>query len=536
MLDLVFVGGEVIDGTGRPGIRADLGVRDGRIAAIGDLSGAECRERVDARGKVVCPGFIDMHTHSDLTLLVNPRAESMVRQGVTTLVVGNCGMGVAPVRPELRGPLRQAFAFLTGDVEWTWESFASYLDCLAAARPSVNVGALVSHGAVRAHVMGFDEREALPEERSAIAAEIRQAMAEGALGVSTGLIYNPSMFADTEELVAVSRAAAEGNGVYTTHMRHEGVQLMEAVEEALEVARRSGARTEICHLKASGKAAWGRAAEAAERIRQAREEGNDIAFDLYPYTAGSTMLSTLLPQWALRGTTDEIVARLRDPAAIARLLHELRHGGSGYHSGLGAPPYEWERVLITSVGSEMNRGFEGKEMPEVARMMGATPEEAFLRLLVDDHLQVNMVIHSQCEEDMRGLLKHPLALVITDGLAFAPYGPLGRGRPHPRSYGTFRRFLGRYVRDEGLHSLEEGIRRVTSGPAARMGITDRGILREGLAADIVVFDPAAIRDTATYTEPHQYPEGIDLVVVNGEIVVRDGEHTGAGPGQVLRKK
>ncbi len=535
MLDTVIAGGDVVDGSGRPAFRADVGIRGGRIAAVGDLGSAVCGERVDARGQVVCPGFVDIHTHSDLTLLANPRGESGVHQGVTTQVVGNCGLGVAPVLSEMRDAVRASLAFLAADVEWDWESFGDYLDRLGGAGLSLNAGSLASHGALRARVMGFAERPATPAERDRIAAEARRALDAGALGISSGLIYTPSMYADSDELVALGRVVREAGATYTTHIRNEGDRLLPSIEEAVQVARRSGARTEICHLKASGRPNWGRVRDAAALVEEARTAGASIAFDLYPYTAGSTMLSTLLPKWVVQGTVDDMVGRLGDAVARAAILEEMGGGRATFRGSLGVLPYPWEKILITSVQSEANRGVEGKSVAQIAGEWGVPAEESALRLLAEERGQVNMALFTMCEEDVEFLLAHPLACVISDGLAYAPYGSLSRGRPHPRCYGTYPRLLGHYVREKGILSLEDAIRRSTSEPAARMGIRDRGLLREGFAADLVLFDPGAIRDTATYTEPHQYPEGIALVLVNGEVVVRDGEHTGARPGQVIRR-
>ncbi|MCE5240952.1 D-aminoacylase [bacterium] len=536
VLDLLLSGGTVIDGSGAQRRPADVGVTGGRVVAVGDLAGAEAKLQLDCAGQVVCPGFIDLHSHSDLTLLQNPRAESKVHMGVTSECNGQCGMGVFPIRPGAEAQLRAICSFIEADVEFCWRTPAEYLEVLRQAQTSVNVAPMLGQSALRAFAMGFANRPATAAEIDAMRAAAREGFAAGAVGISLGLAYALGSFASRDELVGLCREAAAHGAEVSVHTRNEGVRQLPALEEmigiALEAMEDGPLRLQIDHLKCSGKASWGNMPQALERIEQARDEGLDIAFDVYPYTAGSRHLSGSLPAWMHDGGNDALVGRLRDPECRQRLRDEFEASqrDPGIHN-----PFElsFADILVTDVGSEANRWAVGLRLSEVAERRRQDPLEATLDLLAEEQAHVSVCLFSMNEDDMKLALAHPLGCVATDGLAFAPYGALAKGRPHPRSYGTYPRLLGHYVREEKLLSLPEAIRKCTSLPASRLALTDRGLLREGYAADITVFDPETIADRATYADPHQYPVGVAHVIVNGALTVTGDKHTGAGAGVVL---
>ncbi|NPV46676.1 MAG: D-aminoacylase [Armatimonadetes bacterium] len=535
-LELILHGGEVIDGSGAPGFRADVGVCGDRIVVVGDLTDAWAPARVDCAGLTICPGFIDLHSHSDLTLLANPRAESKVHMGVTSECNGQCGMGVFPVRRDDAPQLRACCSFIEADVDYTWSSARDYLERLRQAGPAVNVAQMVGQSALRAWAMGFADGPASPAQIAAMCDAATEAFGQGVAGISLGLAYALGSFASREEIVALCATAARHGRHVSVHLRHEGAKLLEALDEIIGVAReveREGTlRLQIDHLKCAGESNWGRMAQALERIELARAGGCDIAFDVYPYIAGSRHLSGSLPAWMHAGGNEAMVARLRSPQDRARLRQEYEAWLSGQG---GDSPFElpFANILVTDVATEANAWTIGQRLDAIAAQRRQDPLEATMDLLAEENGHVSVCLFSMSEEDMQLALAHPLGCVATDGLAFAPYGPLSRSRPHPRSYGTYPRVLGRYVRELGLLSLPEAIRKCTDLPASRLALRHRGLVREGFAADLVVFDPSTIADQATFESPHQYPVGIKLVVVNGQITVQDDRHTGASAGRLL---
>jgi len=524
--DVLLRGGTVVDGTGSPGRGADVAIVGDRIAAVGDLSDSEGAVTLDASGLTVAPGFIDIHSHSDLALLINSRAESKLRQGVTTEVIGQCGESPAPC-PEGRGDTGREFFGAWGEaVDWTWGSFADYLEALRGQGTSVNVAAVVGHSTIRAVIVGEENRAPTGEEQAAMEAAVEAAVSEGAFGMSTGLVYAPGMFAETEELIGLAAAAARAGGLYFSHIRGERETLLASIGEAVEIGRRAEVGVQIAHLKAEGRANWGKTGAALEALEDAQNSGVEVTFDVYPYTAWGTSLSQLLPAWAREGGRDAMVERLRDPGLRSRVGKELI-------AAAAADPGRWERRLLAFVGSEGNRALQGMAIGEIAAGRGAEPEEVVMDLLVEESGQAGMVGFGMCEEDVRRVISHPLAMIGSDSVAAAPYGLLGEGHPHPRTYGTFPRVLGRYVREEGVLSLEEAVAKMTSRPAAKLGLRDRGRIAPGMAADIAVFDAETIADRATYEKPHQYGVGVRWVIVNG-VVELDGEvHQGRGAGRVL---
>lgn len=525
---LLLAGGLVVDGTGAPGRVADVLVHDGLVRAIGPglaEPGSAGPGRVrDVAGLVVAPGFVDIHTHSDLTLLSDPRGLSKVHQGVTTEVVGNCGLGVAPLPEDAdRAAIRRAVSYLDLDpgVDWSWRDFPGYLTELGVAKTSVNVAALVGHLVLHAAVCGFADRAAGRSELDRMSGLLRDALDAGAVGLSTGLAYAPLPYARPDELVALATVTANAGKVFTWHVRTYEDGLVDSVKQAVDVARATGCRTQLSHLCAVGRRNWGAVNRALELVDAANAEGLSVGVDIYPYLHGSAPLAQLLPAWAQEGGTDAWTARLRDPAVRAAVREEWRDR-----------PTTWDEISIAwTPGVRPGRADEriGRTVAQLARLRGVAADEVALDLLAELGTGVLMTAGGRSEDDLLAVLAHPAAVVASDGLSLDPGGVTGAGAPHPRSYGCFPRYLGRYA---GV--LPDAIRRCTSAPAARVGLTDRGVLRAGAPADIVVFDPARIRDTATFEAPHRFADGIDLVLVNGVVTVDRGRHTGARAGRVLR--
>ena len=481
---------------------------------------------MEARGLAVSPGFIDVHDHTDVGLLVNPKAESAIRQGVTTLVSGQCGGSPFPIADREFDETRQALADEYG-LELDWRDIRGFLGRLERAGVALNYTTFVGHGTVRGAAMGQEDRAPSAEELEKMKALVAEAMAGGALGLSSGLEYTPGSFGSTEELIALSRVAARTGGLYATHMRDEEAGLLEAVAEALRIARETPIRLQISHLKIGFAVNWPKLGALLDMLEKARAEGIEFRCDRYPYIAGATGLSTLFPIWAREGGTERFIARLQDPAFDARVRAHLAEQEKGYGS--------WYRILISDVGSDKNRSFEGMSVLEAAAQAGKAPYEFMRDLLVEESDRVGMVSFYGSEDVLKRILSHPLVGIGADGSALAPYGPLAKGKPHPRNYGAFPRALGKYVREEKLLPLEEMIRKLTGMPADHFGFVRRGRLKVGWAADVCVFDPARVIDKATFKEPAAYPEGIEKVIVNGQLVVDGGEHTGRLPGKVLRK-
>jgi dihydroorotase/N-acyl-D-amino-acid deacylase len=526
--DLVIAGGRVVDGTGAPWFRADLGVVGDRIAAVGDLSGARAQRRIEAKDQVVAPGFIDMLGQSELTLLVDNRAESKIRQGITSEVTGEGG-SVAPLNAEMTadyGPWIQKYG-----VKVDWTDFTGYFTRLRAARPAINLGTFVGAAQVREYVLGKGDVQPSPAELDRMVALVDAAMEQGALGLSTSLIYPPGSYARTPELTALARAAARRGGIYATHLRDEGAKQMEALEEAFTIGREAAIPIEIWHLKVAGRRNWGRMGDVVARIERARAEGLDVTADMYPYVASGNGLDNTVPQWAHDGGVAKMLERFRHPELRPRILREIREGAGGEWDGWrGRPP---EDILIISVMNPDLRKWTGKRLSQVAAEMGKSPEEALLDLVEADHANVFVARFSMNEDDLQVALRKPWVALDLDAGACAVDGPLGADRHHPRAFGSMPRVLGRYVRELKVLGLEEAVRKMTSLPARRMRFHDRGLLRPGMAADITVFDPDRIRDVATFEDPNRYSEGVSFVVVNGRLVLDDGELTAERPGRVL---
>jgi len=517
--DIVIKGCRILDGTGNPWYKADIGITGDRIGRIGDIREKSGRV-IDAEGLVASPGFIDTHSHSDLMLIAEPGAEQKVMQGVTTEVVGQDGLGEAPIRGDVLEDWRKYLAGLNGDpdIEWSWRSLGEYLDALEAAGPSTNVASLVGHGNLRLLAMGLENREPTASELGEMKRLLSESMEEGGFGLSTGLIYPPCVYADTGELTELCRVAADHGGIFVVHMRNEGDLLLESIDEVVGIGRESGVHVHISHFKAGGERNWGKAVDSVARVEEARRGGVSVTVDQYPYIAGSTFLSSLLPVWAHEGGTERMLARLRVPEERARMTSDLKERGRGSDWG-------WGNVLVTSVKTQGNKAFEGLGLEEIAKIKGQTAFDALFDVILEEENAATMVSFSMSEEDVETIMASPFQMTCTDGIVL--------GKPHPRAYGSFPRVLGRYVRG-GTLRLGEAVRKMTSLPAQTLGLLDRGILRPDMYADITVFDPEKIVDTATYEDPIQFPDGIDYVIVNGTITVEKGKHTGERAGKVLR--
>lgn len=523
MLDLIIRGARVLDGTGNPWFRADVGIEGGRIARLGDLWGAPARATVDAGGRCLAPGFIDIHTHSDFTLPRFPRGESMLAQGVTTEVTGNCGLTPYPVAPGRLDLLQHYTAFMGSQLTWEWRStadFLAYLDSLPLAQ---NVVSQVGHGSVRIAAMGFDQRAPTAAELEQMQRLVAEAMEQGAFGLSSGLIYTPGTYADTEELVVLCRVVARYGGFYSTHLRSEGDGLVPAVAEALAIGQAAGLPVQLSHHKAMGPANWGKVQTTLAMVDAARADGADVTLDQYPYTGSSTSFLAFLPTWALAGGVDALLGRLTDPALRQRIRDETE----------ATRPMDWDKVLVAGGRGELARSLAGLSVAAVAARLGCrSGADAGLDLLLAEGGPFPIIRFGMSEADVERVMQHPHVMIASDGYALAP---AEGGRPHPRSYGTFARVLGRYVREEGHLTLEEAIRKMTSLPAQRLGLWDRGLIRPGCAADLVLFRPEAVAERATFQEPHQFATGIDGVWVNGIQVWVEGRDTGAPAGRVLRR-
>lgn len=519
--DLVLRGATVFDGTGAPGIEADVGVIGDRIQAIGRVPESGTVE-IDLSGQALAPGFIDIHTHADRPLLDVREARNRVLQGITLEVGGQCGGSPGPLGPEGAATARERYRSRYG-VDVDLSRLGGFFDALESLRPSVNAASMVGHGTVRGLVMGMQDRPAKPEELERMKALIAQALSDGAVGFSTGLEYTPSGFGSREELVELATTLHGTGYPYASHMRNEDDGVMAAVEEALHVGRVAGVPVQISHLKAQGERNWWKAPVILDTLEQARASGIDVHFDRYPYVAYSTGLSNLFPASARAGGTAAFLARLDDPSQRTALEAYCR----GKIDQLGS----WNSVQISRTRTTENAWIRGMRLGDAARETGEDPFEMTVRLLREENGSVGMIGFGMSEENTARMLAHPLGMICSDGSVYAPDSG---GSPHPRSFGTFPRVLGHYVRDEKVMPLETAIHKMTGMPARKIQLQDRGVLRAGAFADLVAFDPATIRDEATFTEPRKAPTGISMVVVNGVVTVRDGELTGSLAGRPVR--
>jgi len=527
MLDILIKNGMVIDGTGRSAFKADVGIAEGHIAVMAKSIEQQVERTIEAQGLHIAPGFIDPHTHSDLTLLVEPRAESKIHQGVTTEVIGNCGSSPAPLLGAAVEEARAAAKSLGLDIKWT--SMTEYVEHLRHPGTALNVVPLVGHNTVRSAVLGFDDVQPTSEQQAEMERLVTEAMEQGARGLSTGLFYPPGFYARTEEVIGLARAATRYGGIYATHIRNETNRLLEAVAEAVEIGRQAEIQVQISHIKLEGYRNWEGVDRLLSMLEDANSQGVRVGCDQYPYTAGVSWLAYILPYWAQAGGSKAVAERLSDPEVRARLRKDWEENHTEWEDRGGMR--DWTDLLITNCGPRPD--VQGMNIAEIAKDEGKGPLETVFDLIVVSQGQVECVCFGQLEDNVRILMGHPLVVVGSDGEALAPYGVLAHGKPHPRSYGTFPRVLGHYVREEKVLSLEEAVKKMTSVTADRFGLTDRGLIFESGWADLVLFNAQTVADKATYTEPHQYPVGIPYVIVNGVVVVDQGQHTDALPGKVL---
>jgi N-acyl-D-amino-acid deacylase len=522
MLDTLIRGARVIDGTGNSWFRADVGIEAGRISRLGALNGEAAQQVVDADDAVLAPGFIDIHTHSDFTLPRFPRCESMVAQGVTTQVTGNCGFSPFPVVSERLELLRRYTEFISGGLPWDWRSAAEYFDYIDALPLANNVVPLVGHGALRIAAMGFENRAPTGDELETMQRLAAESLEQGAFGLSSGLIYVPGTYAETPELIAMARVASRYGGFYATHLRSETEHLVAAVEEALTIGRDAGVPVELSHHKVMGQQNWGMVEHTLAMVDEARRDGLDVTLDQYPYTGSSTSIGAFLPTWSLEGGVDELLRRLDDEADRTRIKQQTE----------ASKPMAWDKVVVAGMRLPHHRRFEGMTIEAIGRELGREPLEAALDLAQEEGGLFPIIRFGMSEDDVRTVMRHPQVMIASDGHAL---NATDDTMPHPRNYGTFARVLDTYVRGEGHLALEEAIRKMTSLPAQRLGLWDRGLVRPGCVADLVLLRPEAVKEEATFADPHRYASGVDRVWVSGIEVWREGRDTGAEAGKVLRR-
>jgi N-acyl-D-amino-acid deacylase len=522
--DILIRGGLIYDGSGGEPYIADVGVTGDKITYRGPSCGTDAETIIEAEGLAVAPGFIDTHSHSDFTIVADPRAAGKIFQGITTEVEGNCGMSAAPL-------FHKAFEKREEDLRelgivQRWKTLNEYFEIVGNQGLGVNIAMLAGHGNIRGSVVGYDDRRPSQEDIAEMSRLLREALEEGAIGLSTGLIYPPGIYSDTEELIALAGVLRDADLIYTSHMRSEGARLEDAVEEVIRIGREAGTRVHISHIKTAGPQNWHKAEDVISKLRESRNAGIRITCDRYPYTASSTDLDSLLPSWAFAGGNDEEIRRLRDETERSGITGALAKQA-------GAKDY-WEKIIVSSVVSEKNAWMEGKTIAEISGRLGKSEIDSVLDMLVEERLRVGAIFFSMSEENLRKFLSLPFCMIGTDSSARCFDGPTRQGKPHPRGFGAFPRLLGKYVRGEGLMPLEEAIRRATMLAAQTFGLRRRGEIRENNYADLVVFDPRKVVDSATFESPFRPPDGIYHVIVNGSPALKEGRTTGNLPGRVLR--
>lgn len=523
--DVIIKNGKIADGTGSILFKADVGFNGDKIEAIGDLSSSSANLIIDAEEQIVSPGFIDIHTHTDTELIVNPKGESKIRQGVTTEVSGNCGSSPFPYTDEDFETIRESFK-KRYDEDINWKDITGFLQTLEKKKISLNYATFTGSGDLRAYVVGKNDVKPTPDQLKKMKELLAEDMKNGSFGLSTGLEYAPGSYASTEEIIELAKVVAEHNGLYNTHMRNEDDTLEEAIQESLRICKEAGVKLEIAHLKTSNPANWHKIDNVLNMIDKAAESGLPVNADRYPYIAYATGLSALLPLWARQGNTDEIINRMKDQETLPAIKEYV----SSRAKRIGG----WNNFVISYSVSEKNKQWEGKPISESAEIAGLEPTDFVIQILTEEKLQAGMVGFAMNEDNLKRILSHKLVMIGSDGSATAPYGKLGTGKPHPRFYGTFPRVLGKYCREEKIFDLPTAVQKMTSMAADKLGLKGRGYLKKNYFADIVVFDPLTVNDRATFSDPHQYPDGIKYVFVNGVLTIKDGEHTGTFAGSVLR--
>jgi len=528
--DIVIINGHIIDGTGSPWYSGDVGIRDGRIAAIGILSAFPRKHTIDAKGRVVAPGFIDMLGQSETTILIDPRLPSKIYQGITTEVTGEGG-SAAPLNDSIIANDRPAYQHYKINPEW--RTFREYFAHLEKQGMGINLASYVGATQVRRMVLGDADVQPTPEQLEKMKTLVREAMRDGTVGVSTSLEYAPAPYAKTEEIIALASVASKFGGIYATHMRSEGDAVLESIDEAVRIGREAQIPVEIWHFKVAGRTNFERMPDLIARVNKARAEGFDVSADTYAYTAWSNSMSAFVPPWAHDGGDAKMIERLKDPATRTRIRKEMETPSKEWDN-------EWDEingpqdVMITAVQNPALKKFQGKRLPEIAKALNKDPIDTLFDLLIEDKAFTSVAVFGMSEPDVALALQQPWVSVDNDSSGTSPEGILGEEHPHPRAYGTFPRILRKYVREEKKLTLEDAIRKFSALPAQRMRLADRGVLKEGMWADVVVFDPSTVRDVATFDDPNHLSEGMDLVLVNGTPVIENGKMTGSLPGKVLR--
>lgn len=529
-IDILIRGGTVYDGTGAEPKIVDVAIRGDRIAGVGDFKNAKAKTIIDAKGLAVAPGFINMLSWATESLIEDGRSQSEIRQGVTTQIMGE-GWSMGPVNDRVRAEMVRQQSDIKYDV--TWNTLAEYLQFLEKRGVSCNVASFIGATTLRSYVIGFEDKQPTPEQLEQMRDLVRREMEAGALGIGTSLIYPPAFYAKTEELIELCKVAAKYQGKYISHMRSEGNQLMESLEELIRIAREAQIPAEVYHIKAAGQKNWGKIDNVLARIEAVQKEGLNIRANMYTYTAAGTGLDACLPPWTQAGGYPELFKRLRDPATRAKIKAEVQVDSEAWENlylAAGSP----DKIMLVGFKTEKLKPLTGKTLAEVAKMRGNDPIDTAMDLIAEDESRIGTIYYLMSEENVKKEIAKPWVTFGSDEASQAPEGNFLKSNPHPRAYGNFARVLGKYVRDEKVITLSEAVRRLTSQPAANLGLQDRGSLKEGMFADVVVFDPARIADRATFEKPHQYAVGMKHVFVNGAHVLKDGEHTGAKPGRALK--
>ncbi len=545
MYSLLIKNGKVIDGTGNPWLRADVAIQEETIARIGQIEGNLSGKTIDAKNLVICPGFIDQHSHADLIFATDhphQYLEGRIRQGITTEILGNCGISVTPITDQSKGLMRAVTGWMSPeDLPWDWENMADYLSLLEEKGVPVNVGTLTGHGAVRATAMGFRSGRPTLDELERMKKNLAQTLEEGSFGMSLGLIYAPGMYADTKEIIELAKVVRRYNGMVTSHVRGSSETNLFAEGELIRIGQESGCRVHRSHNEALGREHWEKIAKSLQMEEEARDRGIDIAYDMFPYTAAMTMMIAIYPPWALEGGWEGLLDRLKHAETRRQIEEDIEEMVPGWPTWKeGSWPHNlvkatgWESIYIGYILSEKNKRYEGLNLRELGEKVGKAPFDAISDLLVKEKGAISQLIFGvsgdrETDAPLRQLIRHRLGGYATDAI------DMGAGRPHPAAYGTYPRILGKYVRDERLLPLEEAVRKMTSFPASRLNLKGRGLLREGYFADLVIFDEARINDKATYENPRQFPEGIEYVIVNGQILLERGNLNPIKAGKVLRR-